>query len=233
MAADGFEALVADALAGRHVAAVPALRRALAVHRNNALAAAVAALADNFPVVRAMLGTAAFTALARHHAARHPPTDPRLCLYGRGLAASIAGQPELAGWPWLADVARLEWLVVESLFAADPPRRRRRLQGDRPWPLAPATRWLVSGWPVASLWQAHQPGAAFPDDFAGAELAVVARSGDGLAVLALPADARPLLTALAARTALADLPALAGASLAHLPALAGAGALVPAQGELP
>lgn len=232
MAADPFETLVADALAGRPIAATPALRRALGVHRNNALAAAIAALADNFPVVRAMLGDTAFTALARHHAARQPPAAPRLWLYGAGLPASIAARAELHAWPWLADVARLEWLVVECLFAADPPQRRRRLHPDRPWPLAPATRWLASGWPVASLWQAHQPGAAFPDEFAGAELAVVARGGDGVAVLALPADAQPLLAALAARVPLATLPPRAGAGLAHLPALAAAGALVPAAGEL-
>jgi hypothetical protein len=233
MPADRFETLVARAMAGDAVAAPAALQTALGVHRNNALAATIAALADNFPVVRALVGEAAFAALARHHAAHDPPADARLCLYGAGFAATIAGRPELEAWPWLADVARLEWRVVQCLFAADPPRRALRLRLDRGWPLAPATRWLASPWPVASLWHAHQPGAAFPDAFGGGELAVVVRGAGGVAVLPLPADARPLLVALAARTPLAALPASVGAGLTHLPALAAAGALVAATGALP
>ncbi len=206
-----------------------ALRSALAVHGNNARMAAVAALESNFPVVRAMLGDAGFRSLAVRHAGMMPPADPRLCLYGRALPATIARAPELHAWPWLADVARLEWRVIGALFAADAPVRPRRLRADRPWPLAPATRWLASPHPVASLWQAHQPGAALPDEFGGGELALITRQHGHVAVTALPSAAGALLTALRQRT---PLNRLAEADLAHLPALASAGALIAATGDI-
>ncbi|WP_164157407.1 HvfC/BufC family peptide modification chaperone, partial [Sandarakinorhabdus rubra] len=145
-----FEAWVAGLLRGEAVPVAPALRRAMAVHRNNALAAAMAALADNFPVLRAMLGQDAFAALAQRHALAEPPADPRLCLYGAGLPATIAAAAELATFPYLADLAQLEWLVVKALFAADPPAGARRISAGRSWPPAPATGWLQSDWPVAS-----------------------------------------------------------------------------------
>ncbi len=224
-----FEGDFATWLCGHGVPADAALARAVAIHANNALAAATAALAGNYPVLRAALGDAAFAALARRHARAHPPADPRLCLYGRGLPRLVARTAELAAWPWLADLARLEWLVVEALFAAPPPRRPRRLHPDRPWPLAAATRWLASPFPVNSLWQAHQPGARWPRRFPRqGELALVSRPAAGVVVSCLPAAALPLLLALRRRVPLGH---LAAAELAHLPALAAAGALVPAIGD--
>ncbi len=224
-----FEAWYARLLMGEAVPAALPLRRAVAVHANNAMVAACEALASNFPVVRAMLGDEAFAAVARRHVLAQPPLDPRLCLYGGNFAITLAGCADLASWPWLADMARLEWLVVKALFAADPPEGRRRLTPRRSWPLAPATGWLPSDWPVVSLWQAHQPGAVWPDDFPRhGELALISRRDDQVLVTALPADALSLLDALHRRTALA---ALDDASLAHLPALAAAGALVPAIGD--
>lgn len=224
-----FEAWYAGLLRGEAVPASPALRRAVAIHANNALVAAGDALASNFPVLRAMLGEDAFAALALRHARARPPADPRLCLYGSGLDDTIAQAGELAAWPWLPDMARLEWRLVEALFAADSPVAPRRLSPGRSWPLAPATRWLCSDWPIASLWQAHQPGAAWPDAFPPAgELALITRRDGELGVTALPAEALPLLAALHQRTPLARLDA---AMLAHLPALAAADALVPAHGD--
>jgi hypothetical protein len=225
-----FEAWYGRLLAGEAVAAIPGLRSGLAVHANNAMAAATAALADNFPVVRALLGDDVFADLAQRHARLMPPADPRLCLYGDGFAESLAVLIDAPAFPWLPAMARLEYAVVRALFAADPPKRPRRLSPGRSWPLAPATGWVPSDAPLATLWQeAHQPGADWPDLFpAQAELALVSRVAGAVHVTALPPAAAPLLTALARRTPLARLPA---EHLAHLPALAAAGALVPAVGE--
>ncbi|WP_017668988.1 DUF2063 domain-containing protein [Sandarakinorhabdus sp. AAP62] len=224
-----FEAWYARLLLGEAVPVDAALRRAVAVHANNAMAAATAALASNFPVVRAMLGETAFASLAVRHARMVPPADPRLCLYGDGLAETLTAFSDLAEWPWLADMARLERLVTESLFAADPPERPRRLTPGRSWPLAPATRWLASPWPLVSLWQAHQPGAPWPEAFPSlGELALISRPDGAVQVTLLPAAAAALLTALHQRTPLGR---IAPDLLAHLPALATAGALVPAVGD--
>ncbi|OSZ63714.1 hypothetical protein CAP39_13765 [Sphingomonas sp. IBVSS1] len=224
-----FEAWFARLLAGDAVPLAPGLARAVAVHANNAMAAATAALASNFPVLLALMGEAAFADLAQRHARRCPPADPRLCLYGRGLDETLVQALPAGDWPWLPDMARLEQVVVGALFAADPPRRPRRLDPARCWPLAPATGWVWSAAPIASLWQAHQPGAAWPDEFpAAGELALISRRDGQCLVTALPAAALPLLEALKRRTPLAQLPA---DGLPHLPAIAAAGALVPAVGD--
>lgn len=224
-----FEERYTRLLLGEAVPADPALRRAVNIHANNAMVAACEALASNFPVLRAMLGEDAFAILARRHVLAQPPTDPRLCLYGKTLPHSVANIGELATWPWLPDMARLEWLLVEALFAAAPTARPRRLTPGRSWPLAPATRWLQSDWPLASLWHAHQPGADWPDDFPRhGELALITRRDSGIMVTALAVDALSLLEALRRHLPLARLDA---GQLAHLPALAAAGALVPALGD--
>jgi hypothetical protein len=224
-----FEAWYGRLLAGEAVAANPGLRASLSVHANNAMAAATAALTDNFPVVRALLGDDVFADLAHRHARHIPPADPRLCLYGDGFAESLAAVIDAPAFPWLAAMARLEYAVVRALFAADPPPRPRRLSPGRSWPLAPATAWISADAPLASLWHAHQPGATWPDEFPDqVELALVTRADGAVQVTALPPAAAGLLSALAIRTPLAR---LTGAQLAHLPALAAAAALVPAVGE--
>jgi len=224
-----FEAWFGGLLGGEATAAAPALRRAVRIHANNAAVAACDALASNFPVLGALLGEAAFAALALRHALAHPPVDPRLCLYGSRFSQTVAQSSDLAAWPWLPDMARLEWRIVEALFAAAPPGRPRQLTPGRAWPLAPATGWLQSEWPVASLWQAHQPGAAWPDDFPPhGELALITRREGVVLVTALPAGALALLEALRQRT---PLRLLDPRTLVHLPALAAAGALVPAIGD--
>jgi hypothetical protein len=228
-----FAALLGLPMAGAFVPARGGAAAAIAVHRNNALMAARTALEDNYPVVRSMIGGDGFAALALRHIRRQPPSDPRLCLYGRGLATTIARVRPLADWPWLADMARVEWLVVRALFAADArPLPKPPCPAQR-WPLAPATGWLASSHPVATLWAAHQPGAdwpaAFPDD---GELALVTRSDAGVQVTALPSDALPLLEALrAGNTLIGAASALPPAALALLPTLAARGALLPVHGE--
>ncbi|WP_233281572.1 HvfC/BufC N-terminal domain-containing protein [Sphingomonas changnyeongensis] len=213
--------------AGREAAA------AIAVHRNNALVAAQTALQDNYPVLRAMIGADGFAALALRHIRRQPPADPRLCLYGRGLATTIARIRPLAAWPWLADVARLEWLVVRALFAADAKPLRAPPSPSQRWPLAPATGWCASPHPVATLWAAHQPRAEWPAAFPDhGELALVTRAGAGVQVRPVARDALPLLDALRAGKTLADAAsALPPAALAQLPTLARVGALIPIHGE--
>jgi hypothetical protein len=145
----------------------PTLRRAIRVHRNTAMKAAQDALADNYPVVRALVGEEAFAACAAGYAEANPPSDPRLCMYGEQFDAFLSGYVPFVELPWLAGVARLEWLRVEALFAADalpldPSSATDQISVDTRLRLHPAVRMLAYDAPVASLWLAHQPSAA-PD----------------------------------------------------------------------
>jgi hypothetical protein len=120
-------------------------------------------LHEDFPRTRALLGDAAFVALAERYLARHPSTHPSVRYVGARFADFVAGQA--AGPPWLADLARLEWARVEVFDAADAaPLRLADLQAvpSADWPalrlrLVPACRVVKSPWPIHEIWTAGDP----------------------------------------------------------------------------
>lgn len=149
---------------GLVLATNPTLVRAIRIHSNTAMKAAQDALTDSYPVIRALVGELAFAACAAGYAEADPPTDPRLCLYGAKFDAFLSGYRPFVELSWLPGVARLEWLRIEALFAADAPAldpsaAAGEISVDTRLKLHPAVRMLASDAPVASLWLAHQPSA--------------------------------------------------------------------------
>jgi hypothetical protein len=137
----------------------------LAIYANHFRLSLVAALATTFPVVRTLLGEACFAQCAGAFACRHPPRTPCVFAYGARLPAFLAAQPQLAGLPWLADVARLEWALNEARHAPDaaPVRGGRARLAAAPTArlvvtLAPCVRFFASRWPVDQIWRAHVRG---------------------------------------------------------------------------
>ncbi len=144
----------------------PDRARRFAVHRNNVVVGLVDALAETFPVCRALVGDPFFRAMARERVFADPPRSPVLIDYAQGMASFIDGFAPADSVPYLADVARLEALRVRAWHAADaqalPGDRFRDLLAD-PEQLAsarlelhPACAWLRSGHAACSIWQAHQ-----------------------------------------------------------------------------
>lgn len=141
-----------------------------AVYRNNVSVGLVDALADTYPVVQALVGEDFFRAMAGLFVRNHPPQSPVLAWYGAGFAEFIETFPPAASLPYLADVARLEWLRVAVWHAADavpaPIEHIANLLADAAslphtrFTLHPALRVLHSVHPVVSLWAAHQGDAA-------------------------------------------------------------------------
>lgn len=135
------------------------------VYRANAHAHAERTLAATYPVVHALVGDAAHHALARalwHH---QPPTRGDLAEWGGALADFIAAQDDLAGLPWLGDVARVEWALHQAGRAPDAhpdPASFKLLQQHAPEHLravlAPGTAIVESPWPVLSVIDAHLHG---------------------------------------------------------------------------
>lgn len=146
------------------MAARPAgVRRGLQAYQANAGASAERSLAATFPTVQALVGEESFAALARAFWHAEPPLRGDLAQFGRHLPVFIAAGEQLADVPYLADVARLDWLLANaeraldaqvdtdtlSLLAEVEPARLRLA-------LMPGVAVLVSGHPVVSLWKAHQ-----------------------------------------------------------------------------
>lgn len=181
------------------------------VYRNNVTASLVAALADTFPVVQALVGEAFFAALARRYVRAHPPRSPLLAAYGEGLPAAIAADAAAAALPWLADLARLEHARVLAFHAADAPplapaelAARLADAGALPrtrWALHPSLRAIVSAHAIVDLWAAHQSEDAGQGDLAAvdpacAQSALVGREGDDVVVLAVAPAAAVFVAAL-------------------------------------
>jgi hypothetical protein len=226
-----FQHAFALALAGEGSAdtplADPAIMRALAVHRNTSAKVAQDALAANYPVVHALVGEDSFFGCAEAFVERHPPRDPRLCLYGEGLPEFIAGYPPFSQAPYLTDVAALERRVTEALFAADAEPLdgaafARAVELDASLILHPAVRFAAVASPAASIWLAHQPDAP-PDaleSLAWAEEAVlVSRPGMSVQVATIDSGALAFLKACRAGATVAQAALAASALDADVSAL--------------
>lgn len=155
-----FQAAFAGLLAGQAQTDDPALARAVAVHRNTAAKAAQDALAANYPVVRALFGDEPFAACAAGYVVQQPPRDPRLAIYGEGFGAFLRDYAPAEDAPYMPDVAALERLCTEALFAADANPIAAAslavdLDPDLKLPLHPATRFAAFETPAVSIWLAH------------------------------------------------------------------------------
>ncbi len=151
-----------------------AFTRGLQVYQANAGALAERALAAAFPTVQELLGEESFAHLARAFWKQAAPERGDVGTWGADLASFLAGAPNLADEPYLADVARLEWAVHVAQSALDcavDASSLAILAEHDPANIwlhpKPGTQVVLSTHPVVSIWQAHrQPAVAGVDRFA-------------------------------------------------------------------
>jgi hypothetical protein len=113
---------------------------AIGVYHHAYLARLVSCLEDDYPALAHAMGHARFHALAASYVARFPSRSPNLNAYGRHMATHCAEQPDAAARFW-ADLARLEWALVEMIHAEDAP----------PLPGEELARMAPSDWASAKL----------------------------------------------------------------------------------
>lgn len=173
----------------------PAGRR-FDVYRNNVTVSLIEALETGFPVLRRLLGPAFFRGLAREFLRAHPPESPLLMFYGTALPGWLERAEEVAAWPYLPDIARLELLLRRAHHAADapvldpaalslPPERLLTARMH----LAPAVGLLTSPWPVWSIWRANTADGSPPPKMAAEEVLVGRPGFDPVAVRLPPGGA--------------------------------------------
>ena len=159
--------------------------RRFELYRGNLSATWTKTLAAACPVLLALVGEEFFGGLAQAYGRAHPSDSGDLNRFGAHFAAFLQDFPHVAEYPYLPDMARLEWAlhrahyapaadgVTAQQIAALAPQQveTARLQ------LHPACRLLAFESAVIALWLAHQPdsGAAFPDDMTASGHGVVAR----------------------------------------------------------
>lgn len=152
-----------------------------AVYRNNVAVSLTDALAKRFPVIQRLVGDAFFGAMARVYAETHRPKSPVLLEWGDSFAAFLAGFPPLSAYPYMADVARIEYARGVAYHAADArPARADSFVGVDPQRLHlrlhPSVQVLRLGHPAVSIWRQNQPGATPPTPGpAGPQTALILR----------------------------------------------------------
>jgi hypothetical protein len=179
------------------------------IHRGNVLESLVNALAPTYPAVKPLGGEANFRVLAGTFVRAHPPTRPELMAYGDAFAAfAEAHDAARRDFPFLPDLARLEWALNAAYFAEDAPALTpddlaavppERLAAMR-LALHPTARLVASEHAIHTIWlAASADGGVLPDHLPeGGEAVLVLRSSGPVEIFKLDEGETVFLGAIAA-----------------------------------
>jgi hypothetical protein len=153
------------ALAREIGAGALAPRERLAIYRNNVLGSLTEALRETFPVVCRLVGEPFFAFAAREFIAVRPPLRPSLSEYGETFPEFLNAFPPCRDLVYLADTAKLEWLLNVARYAADIATvsvdclsaTAKEDAAQLVFRFHPACGYLASVWPVDCIWRANQP----------------------------------------------------------------------------
>jgi hypothetical protein len=187
--------------------------RGLQVYQANRAVLAERTLTSTFPVLAQLIGMESFEPLARHFWQQHPPQRGDMGQWGAELPEFLEAMPQLAGEPFLPDVARLEWALHRAASAPDvvlDAPSFALLSDDAPVSLAlsPGAYSMASAYPAVSIINAHLGGQPTFDEAAEllrlgqGEHALVWRQGFKPRLRVLSAAEYQLITALEKRVTL-------------------------------
>ncbi|SHO56102.1 HvfC/BufC N-terminal domain-containing protein [Vibrio quintilis] len=141
----------------------------LSIYRNNVFSSLIEALGEVFPVCKMLVGSQCFDALAYQYIQHTPPSSPVLSEYGGEFANFVTQFPELAGIPYLNELARLEYQLLQLTHAAEdktlsPGEIQQKIMGfDDPtltqWQLTKNILLWKTTYAVGSIYLAHQAGS--------------------------------------------------------------------------
>ena len=150
----------------------------LSVYRNTVAKGAVDALRANYPTVERVGGCDWFRVTALRFGREHPPMTAALADYGDAFPDWLVRHA--AGLPYLSDLARLDVLWRQALFAADAPvLTAEGFVGELAElraVLHPSLRLARFDWNAPALWRLNQldePPAHMTLEPSGAEVAIL------------------------------------------------------------
>lgn len=138
-------------------------QKGLRVYQNNLLLTAARALTISHPVLEQLIGYDAMVALSRMLLQHSPPDSGDWGDWGETLSVVLQESALVSEYPFLTDVARLEWLIYQAsrcetqsteidslaLLAEAHPDAIRIV-------LPESVNLFRSHWPVKAIWQSHQ-----------------------------------------------------------------------------
>lgn len=134
--------------------------QAFNVYRNNVVVSLAEALKATFPITSQLLGEGLQRALMADYVRAHPPKSAVMAHYGHGFGAFLREHPATKARPFLADMAAMERLRLDSYHAGDAQvfdgTILANLEPDvlaaGSFVLHPATRVFVSRFPLADIY---------------------------------------------------------------------------------
>ncbi|MGH7788358.1 MAG: HvfC/BufC family peptide modification chaperone [Candidatus Binatia bacterium] len=163
------------------------------------------ALREQFPAVAHLVGVRRFAALVQRYGGAARPASYNINAVGAELPAQLAVDPLAREYPFLADLAALEWCVVEAFHARhaasfDPASLAEWTLDE--WAGArlcfqPSVAVRQSPWSLRALWEARAtPIEAIDIDLAQPDHVLVYRRGFAVACASLDAAEARALTLL-------------------------------------
>ncbi len=134
------------------------------IYRNNRAGSLLESLQGTYPVLHKLLGDDFFRTAARQYIDESPPSGPVLSEYGERFGDFIQRLPGVSKYPYLNDVAKLEWQRLQSYHAADDavlfPAVLQTIEpstllASRFTPHS-AAHLIESRWAIGSLWSSTQ-----------------------------------------------------------------------------
>ena len=89
------------------------------IYRNNVFASLIAVLSGVYPLLKKVVGDDYFRQLSADFVVAHPPSAGALVNYGEDLPGFITASAVAQSLPYLADLAKCEWLHHQAYYAAD------------------------------------------------------------------------------------------------------------------
>jgi putative DNA-binding protein len=128
-------------------------------------------LKEDFVAVCAVVGDDNFHNLITDYLLVHPPTHFSLRYAGQHLPTFLLGHSLSTRWPYLPDLAKLEWAILEAFDAADAPPLQPAALAEVPqdrWPelrlqLTPSLQLFDLAFAVHNVWRAAQDGKSISE----------------------------------------------------------------------
>jgi len=134
----------------------------LAVYKNNVYSRLIDALVSTYPAVQRLVGEDFFRYAAQEFIASQAARSKSLLLFSKSFADFIESFPAASSVPYLADVARLEYIYLLSYHAPDaqPLKQHQFLEyvaanAGAKLALHPSAFLMSSRYPVARIWEAN------------------------------------------------------------------------------
>jgi len=142
----------------------------LSLYANGYVTRLIEALENDYPVLKEFMGEDSFYELSQGYIARHPSTYASLRWFGQHMPAFLRTAESYSQTPYLAELADLEWTLVDAFNAAD-----QESIEESDVARVPVEKWPVLSfgfhasvhafsyqWNILPLWQAHQNSQPFP-----------------------------------------------------------------------